>query len=84
MGGLDALVFTGGVGEHSQVISDDVCAGMKFIRIELGPRINLGDGWHQLNKPTSRARVLVILTDEDLMIARDTYQIVGGGWRIDP
>ena len=74
------------MGEQSQVISDDVCAGMEFIGIELGPRINLGNGWYQLSKPTSQARVrvLVILSDEELMITRDTYQIVGGGWRIDP
>lgn len=78
MGGVDAVVFTGGIGEHSEVTPDDACAGMEFMGIELGPEINLGNGWYELSGATSRVQVLVIPTNEELMIARDTYEIVRG------
>jgi acetate kinase len=78
MGGVDAVVFTGGIGEHSEVTPDDACAEMEFMGIELGPEINLGNGWYELSKPTSRVRVLVIPTDEELMIARDTFELIQG------
>jgi len=78
MGGVDAIVFTGGIGEHSEVTPDDACADMEFMGIELGPEIKLGDGWYELSMPTSPVRVLVIPTDEELMIARDTFRIVQG------
>jgi len=76
MGGVDAIVFTGGIGEHSEVTPDDACTDMKFMGIELGPAIDLGDGWYELSQPASRVRVLVIPTDEELMIARDTFELV--------
>jgi acetate kinase len=78
MGGVDAVVFTGGIGEHSEVTPDDACAGMEFMGIELGPENNLGNGWYELSESTSRVRVLIIPTNEELMIARDTYGIVQG------
>jgi acetate kinase len=78
MGGVDAVVFTGGIGEHSEVTPDDACAGMEFMGIELGPEINLGNGWYELSESTSRVQVLVIPTNEELMIARDTYEIMQG------
>jgi acetate kinase len=78
MGGVDAVVFTGGIGEHSEVTPDDACVGMEFMGIELGPEINLGNGWYELSGATSRVQVLVIPTNEELMIARDTYEIVRG------
>jgi acetate kinase len=78
MGGLDALVFTGGVGEHSKVIPEDACSELEFLGIELGVRIDLGRGWYELSKTESQVRVLVIPTNEELMIARDTYQVAGG------
>ena len=78
MGGVEAVVFTGGIGQHSAVTPDDACADMEFMGLELGPKIDLGDGWYELSKPTSPVRVLVIPTDEELMIARDTFQMVQG------
>jgi len=79
MGGVDAVIFTGGIGEHSEVTPDDACAGMGFMGIELGPVQKLGGGWYELSRPDSPVRVLVIPTDEELMIARDTFEIVAGG-----
>ncbi len=78
MGGVEAVVFTGGIGEHSEVTPDEACAGMEFMGIELGAEIVLGNGWYELSSPTSRVRVLVIPTNEELMIARDTYRILRG------
>ncbi len=75
MGGVDAVVFTGGIGEHSEVTPDDACADMEFMGIETGRAINLGNGWYELSKPISRVRVLIIPTNEELMIARDTFHI---------
>jgi acetate kinase len=49
---------------------------MEFMGVELGQEIDLGNGWLELSNPTSRVRVLVVPTNEELMIARDTYQIV--------
>ena len=49
---------------------------MEYMGIELGPVIDLGNGWYELSKPTSRVRVLIIPTNEELMIARDTFEIV--------
>jgi acetate kinase len=74
MGGLDILAFTGGIGEHSATIPQDSCAGMEFMGIELGQKTDLGNGWHELSAPSSRARVLVIPANEELMIARDTIK----------
>ncbi len=76
MGGVDAVVFTGGIGEHSEVTPADACADMEFMGVELGTRSNLGNGWYELSKPTSQVRVLIIPTNEELMIARDTFEIV--------
>jgi acetate kinase len=76
MGGADAVVFTGGIGEHSEVTPDEACAGMEFMGIELGAETDLGNGWYELSKPTSRVRVLIVPTNEELMIARDTYRIL--------
>ena len=76
MGGVDAVILTGGIGEHSEVTPDEACADMEYMGVELGPVIDLGNGWYELSKPTSRVRVLIIPTNEELMIARDTFEIV--------
>jgi len=76
MGGVEAIVFTGGIGEHSEITPDETCAGMEFMGIQVGAEIDLGNGWYELSKPTSQVRVLVIPTNEELMIARDTFEIV--------
>jgi acetate kinase len=77
MGGLDVLAFTGGIGEHSATIPQDCCAGMEFMGIELGSKKDLGMGWLELSAPSSRARVFVIPANEELMIARDTFKLLG-------
>lgn len=78
MGGMDCLVFTGGIGEHDASLREAVCKGMEFLGIRIHKAKNQechGDvcditGWR------GDVCVLVIATDEELMIARETKQVV--------
>ncbi|MBR9765925.1 MAG: acetate kinase, partial [Rhodobacteraceae bacterium] len=67
--GLDALVFTGGIGENAPAIRGRICRGMHWLGIELDPRANAA-GETVISTALSRVRVLVIPTNEELVIAR--------------
>ena len=73
LGGLDVLVFTGGVGENQLVTRERVCKQLAFLGIDFDEEANKCRGEEvELTKPGSKVRVVVIPTDEELMIARDT------------
>lgn len=77
LGGIDALVFTAGVGEHSPEIRKPVCEKLKFLGLELDPTANetcKPDA--DISMPASKARILVIATREDLTIMRETRRLV--------
>ncbi len=77
LGGVDAIVFTAGVGENSDVIRAKVCAGLKDLSIEIDAELNNVRGKEQdIATSDSKIRVLVIPTNEELMIARDTKNLV--------
>ena len=77
MGGVDLIIFTGGVGENSRELRQTVCTGLEFMGVEFDPAANDVRGEDKiLSKPTSRVKVAVIATDEELMIATDTYRLV--------
>ncbi len=78
MGGLDALVFTAGIGENDELIRRDVCHGLEFLGIEFNDDVNNRVRAEEaiLSKPSSRVKVLLVPTNEELMIARDTKEIV--------
>ena len=77
MGGVDLIVFTGGVGENSRELRQTVCSGLEFMGVEFDDAANDVRGENRiLSKPTSRVKVAVIATDEELMIATDTYKLV--------
>lgn len=78
MDGLDALVFTAGVGENSVSLRKAVCEGLTFFGIELDEALNaVRSGEDRLiSTPGSKVKVLVIPTNEELVIARDTYELV--------
>lgn len=77
MGGVDIIVFTGGVGENQTGLRLDVCAPLKFMGVEIDPELNRTRGEEiEISTPASRVKVCVIPTDEELMIARDTEAIV--------
>jgi acetate kinase len=69
MGGIDALVFTGGIGENSARIRAEVAAGCDWLGLGIDPARN-SDAQVELSAPSSRVRVFRIPTDEDAMIAR--------------
>jgi acetate kinase len=77
LGGLDALVFTGGIGENSPLTRKAVCEEMEYLGIELDEELNNNaKGESVLTKENSKAKVLRIPTNEELVIALDTEQIV--------
>ena len=80
MGGLDCVVFTGGIGENFSEICDWSCQGLEFLGIEGVQARRTGGKIVEASAPDSRVKVLVVPTDEELAIARDTHDIVQGSW----
>jgi acetate kinase len=80
LGGVDILVFTGGVGENQAVTRSDVCKNMEFMGIELDEELNNSVRAKEvvISKPSSKVKVVIIPTDEELTIARDTVEILRG------
>lgn len=78
MGGVDAICFTGGIGENSEKVRGDVLKGLEFMGVELDTEVNSKrqKGNVLLTKETSKVKVFKIPTNEELVIARDTYEIV--------
>ena len=79
MGGLDAIVFTGGIGENNPQYRDRVCDKLDFMGVKIDYDINNQyrrglEG--EISTPDSKVKVYVICTNEELMIARDTKEIV--------
>jgi len=77
---LDALVFTGGIGEHSAEIRSLVLARLAFLGLAEDPEANAQDGRTNggLIGPDGPVLAMVVPTDEELMIARDTARLIGG------
>jgi acetate kinase len=76
--GLDALVFCGGIGEHAWRIRERICQGFDWLGIELDETQNRLGGTI-ISSERSRVRVLVIATNEELMIARHTARLLSDG-----
>ena len=77
MGGLDALVFTGGIGENSVMVRKDVCMNMEFLGIKFNELANQNvNGESSISSSDSKVNVLRIPTNEELVIALDTELIV--------
>jgi len=79
MGGAESIVFTGGIGENSPPIRERICAGLEVLGLELDSERNNAVGPGQtgeISTPGSRLRACVIPTNEELLIARDTYRVV--------
>jgi acetate kinase len=75
LGGLDALIFTGGIGEHAAEIRARVCADAKWIGIVLDEAANASGG-PRISRQEAKVSAWVIPTDENLMIARHTRQLL--------
>lgn len=80
MGGVDIIVFTGGVGENQTAVRRKVCEPLAFMGVKLDNEINDCSRGEEvvISSPESAVKVVVIPTDEELMIARDTEAIVNG------
>jgi acetate kinase len=76
LGGLDTLVFAGGVGENAPTVRARICSGLGFLGIELDEKRNAADG-AVISAVASPASVRVIRTDEELMIARTVCRVLG-------
>ncbi len=78
MGGVDAVIFTAGLGENSPMNRESICSGLEFMGLELDPQRNNVRGKETfVNTDASRVKVIVIPTNEEVMIARDTLRLVG-------
>lgn len=76
MNGVDAIIFTAGIGENSDVIRSKVLAGLQFMGIYMDPDLNKIRGKEAfISFPYSPVKVLVIPTNEEVMIARDTVRL---------
>ncbi|MEW8958030.1 MAG: acetate kinase [Moorella sp. (in: firmicutes)] len=79
MGGLDVLIFSGGIGEKSSSLRQEVCRGLEFLGIKLDAELNdNGKGDRLISSPEARVKVLVVHTDEEVMIARETVKVLTG------
>ncbi len=77
LGGCDALVFTAGIGENNPWLREAVCAGLHELGIAIDPDLNLSaDLGADLAAPDSRARIIVIPANEELVVARETARHV--------
>ena len=76
LGGVDVLVFTGGIGEKGAVIRERICAGQRFLGIELDPAANAANA-PVISSRDSAVTVRVMPTNEERMIARHTIELLG-------
>jgi acetate kinase len=77
MGGLDILIMTGGIGENADTTREGVLSDLDYLGISIDLKKNIGfrsEG--VISTPESKVKIVVVPTDEELMIALDTEQIV--------
>jgi acetate kinase len=77
MGGLDALVFTGGVGENAPAVRQSVANGLRFLGVAADPALNEeGHGDREIGREDAGVRTLVVMAREDLEIARQVREVM--------
>ncbi len=76
MGGVDALVFTAGIGENTVLVREEITDGMEFLGIKIDKELNNFKGEERdISAPDAKVKSLVIPTNEELMIAKDTARL---------
>ncbi len=83
LGGVDTLVFSGGIGENAPVVRSRICEGLDFLGIELDDIRNAA-GDAVISADASRAKVRVIRTDEDMVIARAVFSTFAATQAVQP
>ena len=78
MGGVDAILFTGGIGENAWWQRQEICRGLEFLGAEIDEKQNEAMAGQDgiISKESSKVKILSVTTDEELVIAQDTYSIV--------
>jgi acetate kinase len=76
MNGVDAIVFTAGVGENSPITRELVCKNLSFLGLELNKEANDTRGTVEISSTDSKVKVYTIPTDEEMVIARDTVNLI--------
>jgi len=76
LGGIDALIFAGGIGENAPQVRERICAGLEFLGLEIDPALN-GSNALVISSARSRAKIKVIKTDEDIVIAQHVLAVIG-------
>lgn len=82
LGGLDALIFTGGIGENSAITREKICENLEFMGIDIDKEYNNKvekerlDGNLLISKKEAKVKVYRVNTDEEYMIAKDTYDLI--------
>jgi acetate kinase len=78
LGGIDLVIFTGGIGENDPFTREEVCEGLQFLGIDFDTEANKGKRGKEvlISKPNSKVKVMVMPTNEELVIATDTMEIV--------
>jgi acetate kinase len=84
MGGVDGIIFTAGIGENSQTIRGRILEGLEFMGVYWDKDLNRTSGKEAfINAPYSPVKVMVIPTNEEIMIVRDTMKIaLSETWKI--
>ncbi len=76
LGGVDAIIFTAGIGENSPLLRQKICEQLSYLGIKLDEKNNQLRGQTvEISTPDSKVKVFVIPTDEELVIAEDTYRL---------
>jgi len=78
LGGVDAICFTAGIGENSDIVREKVCHNLEFMGIEIDKDKNQikNHQIREINKENSKTKIFVIPTNEELVIAQDTFNLV--------
>jgi acetate kinase len=74
LGGIEVLVFTGGIGENSPDIRRNICARLEWMGVQLDDGAN-GQNREVISTPDSPVNILMLPTDEEIMIARHTREV---------
>lgn len=78
LGGVDAIAFTAGIGENAATLREKICSGLEYLGVEFDKEINSirKSGIVELSKNSSKVKVFKVPTNEELVIARDTYDLI--------
>lgn len=77
LGGIDLLVFTGGIGENQINVREDICNQLKFMGVEIDAKANNVKGEEKnISAPNSKVQIYIVPTDEEMMIAKQTMAMV--------